>query len=58
MGEMSMKRFTRLFVMTAIVGVLVFTVGCITIVAPGVGQGTAGSGTLETICSNIWMLRK
>ena len=45
---MSVKRLVSLFVMTVIVGVLVSTVGCITIVAPGVGPATAGSGTLET----------
>jgi hypothetical protein len=45
---MSIKRLAGLFVMTVIVGVLVFTVGCITIVAPGGGLGVAGSGTLET----------
>jgi len=45
---MSVKRLARLFVTTVIVGILVFAVGCITIVAPGVGPGIAGSGTLET----------
>ena len=45
---MSVQRLARLFVMTVIVGILVFAVGCITIVAPGVGPGIAGSGTLET----------
>ena len=45
---MSVKGLARLFVMTVIVGILIFTVGCITIVAPGIGPGIAGSGTLET----------
>lgn len=45
---MSVQRLSRLFVMTVIVGVLVFAIGCITIVAPGGGPGIAGSSTLET----------